>query len=105
MASGDFVFLHRIIWGGYTLIHSILKKFLMALPVLLIISFVLFLLLDALPGDAADALASMDATPEEIAAMREAMGLNQSFIVRVRRLAAGRAALGLRHIADQRHLR
>ncbi len=64
------------------MIHSILKKVLMAIPVLLIISVVLFLLLDALPGDAADALASMDATPEEIAAMREAMGLNQSFVVR-----------------------
>ncbi len=64
------------------MIVSIGKKLLTAIPVLLIVSIVLFILLNALPGDAADALASMDASPEEIEQMREDMGLNDPIYVK-----------------------
>lgn len=55
---------------------TILKKILTAIPVLLVVSIVLFLLLNVMPGDAADSMAAADATAEEIEELREAMGLN-----------------------------
>lgn len=64
------------------MVASIVKKLLMTIPVLLVVSIVLFVLLNALPGDAADALASMDASPEEIAKIREDLGLNAPLVER-----------------------
>lgn len=64
------------------MIGNIVKKLLTAIPVLLVVSVVLFVLLNALPGDAADALAAADASPEEIAALREELGLNDPAVVR-----------------------
>ena len=64
------------------MLGNIVKKLLTAIPVLLVVSIVLFVLLNALPGDAADALAAADASPEEIAALREELGLNDPAVVR-----------------------
>lgn len=64
------------------MIVSILKKIAMVVPILIIVSALLFVLLDLLPGDAADAQASLDATAEEVAALRERLGLNRSVIER-----------------------
>ena len=64
------------------MIISILKKLGTAIPVLLVVSIVLFVLLNALPGDAADATASMDATREEVEKIREEMGLNDPVYIR-----------------------
>ncbi len=58
------------------MILSIIKKILAAIPILLVVSIVLFILLAILPGDAADSLASAEATPDEIEMLREKMGLN-----------------------------
>ncbi len=55
---------------------TILKKLLTAIPVLLIVSVVLFTLLTVMPGDAADSMAAVDATAEEIAELRESLGLD-----------------------------
>ncbi len=58
------------------MIATILKKILTAIPVLLIVSIVLFTLLTVMPGDAADSMAIGDATAAEIEELRESMGLN-----------------------------
>lgn len=58
------------------MLFSILKKILTAIPVLLVVSIVLFLLLNVMPGDAADSMSTMDATAEEVEALRESLGLN-----------------------------
>lgn len=55
---------------------TIFKKILTAIPVLLVVSIVLFLLLNIMPGDAADSMSNIDATAEEIEALRESLGLN-----------------------------
>lgn len=55
----------------------ILKRILSLLPVLLGITLAVFLLLRLIPGDPAIALAGERATPEQIAALREQLGLNQ----------------------------
>ena len=60
---------------------TITKKILTAIPVLLIVSMVLFLLLNVMPGDAADSMAAADATAEEIAQLREDLGLNDPLYI------------------------
>lgn len=63
------------------MLFSISKKILTAIPVLLVVSIVLFLLLNVMPGDAADSMSTMDATAEEVEALRESLGLNDPMYI------------------------
>lgn len=58
------------------------KKFMTLIITLLLISFLVFLTFDIIPGDAAQAALGTEATPERLAALREEMGLNKPFIER-----------------------
>ncbi len=64
----------------------ILRKTLMLIPMALAISFLIYLGIELMPGDAAsflippDAMANM--TPEDMMRLRESLGLNAPFIVR-----------------------
>ncbi len=58
------------------------KKFVTLIITLLLISFLVFLTFDIIPGDAAMAQLGTEATPERLEALREEMGLNQPFIER-----------------------
>jgi peptide/nickel transport system permease protein len=58
------------------LITLILRRFLLALVTLFFISIIIFLGVEALPGDAATAYLGQSATPESLAALREEFGLN-----------------------------
>ena len=53
------------------------KKFVTLIITLLLISFLVFLTFDIIPGDAAMAQLGTEATPERLEALREEMGLNQ----------------------------
>ncbi len=55
----------------------LVKRILTLIPVLLIVSIVIFLLIHMTPGDPAAAMLGDLATPEEVAALRERMGLNK----------------------------
>lgn len=57
--------------GGY-----ILRRLLALLPVLAIVSVVTFGLIHFMPGDAAATMLGSDASPAQIAALRESLGLN-----------------------------
>ncbi|WP_434310321.1 nickel ABC transporter permease [Hominifimenecus sp. rT4P-3] len=57
------------------------KRILMMIPVLLGVTLLVFLLLQLAPGDPAQIILGEDATKEEIAALREEMGLNDSVLV------------------------
>lgn len=59
-----------------------LKKTMALLVTLLVAAFLTFLAFEVIPSDAAAAKLSMDATEEEIHALREAMGLNRPLVVR-----------------------
>lgn len=59
----------------------VLKRILQLIPAFLIVSFVVFWLMDA-AGDPAAVIAGTDATVEQIEAIRESMGLNRPLIVR-----------------------
>jgi len=60
----------------------ILKRLLLVLPVLLGVSFIVYVALDLAPGDIVDMIAPENATIEEKEQMREEMGLNRNIIVR-----------------------
>jgi peptide/nickel transport system permease protein len=63
-----------------------IRRLLMLIPMLVIISFLIFCGMEAMPGDAVSFMASPDAlaniSPERLEALRESLGLNDPFLVR-----------------------
>ncbi|MDR5710555.1 ABC transporter permease [Nesterenkonia flava] len=64
--------------GGSPLLRLILRRVLLAVPLLLAVSVLVFILLEAMPGDPARNQAGMDASEEQVQAVRERMGLDRS---------------------------
>ncbi|WP_218939254.1 ABC transporter permease [Microbacterium sediminis] len=62
---------------GSPLLRLIARRVLVAIPLLLAISVLVFVLLEAMPGDPARNQAGMDATEEEVEAVRRSMGLDR----------------------------
>ena len=60
----------------------ILKRLLMLIPVLLAVAFVIYAIMNVAEGDPVYSVAGADATEEQLAALREEMGLNGSLIER-----------------------
>jgi peptide/nickel transport system permease protein len=60
--------------------NFLLRRLLSTLPVLLIVSVLIFLMLRLTPGDPAAVLAGDSASTEQIAAIRESLGLNRSIV-------------------------
>ena len=60
----------------------VLKRLGFGLITLLIISIIIFFMVELLPGDIAEAVLGQGATPENLAALREEMGLNKPAFVR-----------------------
>lgn len=58
------------------------KRLLSAIPLLLILSFFVYLLVDLMPGDAATSLAGDNASEADIAALQQQLGLDRPLIVR-----------------------
>ena len=59
------------------MVTYILRRLIQAAPVVLVVSVVVFLLLRLIPGDPAFVIAGADATPEQLAAVRQELGLDQ----------------------------
>lgn len=62
--------------------RNIIKKLLSVIPLLLIISFILFFIINILPGDAAMGLAAESSNQEYIVKLRAELGLDKPFFVR-----------------------
>lgn len=58
----------------------IIKRLLSAIPLLLAISFLVFMFIHLIPGDPARLIAGMDATKEEVNTVREQLGLNKPLL-------------------------
>ncbi len=58
------------------------KRLLTMIPVLLGVSFIIFLIMDLAPGSPATAILGENATAEDVAALEEELGLNRNVIVR-----------------------
>ena len=67
----------------------IIKRILWMIPIILAVSLLVVLLLDLTPGDPARQLLGNFATEEEIAVLREEMGLNDPILVRYFRFLGG----------------
>lgn len=85
------------------MLKFILQRLLAMVPLLLIVSLLVFSLVLLIPGDPAYQLAGEDATPEEVAKIREAMGLNDPVLVRYGRWIGGvlQGDLGTSLFSDQ----
>ncbi|QTX32739.1 ABC transporter permease [Aminithiophilus ramosus] len=66
----------------------VVKRLLMIIPVILGVSFIIFLIMNLTPGDPAMMILGEGARPEEYAALREEMGLNDPFFLRYFRYVA-----------------
>lgn len=64
------------------MVNGIIKKLLSIIPLLLIISLVLFILINALPGDATMSMIGETADADYVAHLRETMGLDKPVAVR-----------------------
>ena len=60
---------------------GILRKLAVMLVTVLVVSFLVFLAFDVIPGDPAQAKLGTQATPEAVEALREEMGLNDNYLV------------------------
>lgn len=59
----------------------LLRRLLQAIPVIFFSTFIVFMVIHLIPGDAAAVLAGPNATPEALAAIRKEMGLDQPLLV------------------------
>jgi peptide/nickel transport system permease protein len=62
-------------------LHLFIRRLLMTIPLLLVVSFLIYSLIVLVPGDPAVALAGQNPTPEQIAAVRAELGLDDPFLV------------------------
>ena len=60
------------------LLRIIVQRLLLGLVTLLVVSIIIFVAVNALPGDFAEAILGQGATPEAVAAIREQLGLDQN---------------------------
>ena len=72
-----------------SLSRSVLKRLGGMALTLVVMSVLIFLLVELMPGDAAQRVLGQSATPESVASLREAMGLNDPVFVRYARWAGG----------------
>ena len=81
----------------------ILKRLLMLIPVLLAVAFVIYAIMNVAEGDPVYSVAGADATEEQLAALREEMGLNGSLIERYFRYIGTllKGDLGISYVSKQ----
>lgn len=65
------------------------KRVITMMVTLFVVSFLVFLAFDVIPGDAATSKLGTQATPERVEALREEMGLNRPFLIRYGTWLAG----------------
>ena len=61
----------------------ILKRILQVIPVILGITILVFFIIRLIPGDPAMVLLGQEATPDEVARMRELLGLNENYFIQL----------------------
>ena len=64
------------------MLRYVCKRLLMMVPVILGISFIIFAIMSFTPGDPARMILGEDASPEDVADLREELGLDDPFLLR-----------------------
>ena len=68
--------------GSVTIIRMLGARIVLSMLTLLIVSIIIFALLEVLPGDVASRILGRDATPEALALLREKLHLNEPAVIR-----------------------
>jgi peptide/nickel transport system permease protein len=63
------------------MLAEILRRFIYMIPIVLGIVFIAFLIIHAIPGNPAEVILGLDATPENVAKLEKKMGLDKPLIV------------------------
>src|SRR5579864_5151471 len=71
------------------MVEVILRRLASAVPILLLVSLITFALMRLIPGDPSAVIAGLSATPEQIAAIRAQLGLDQAWPVQLLRWYSG----------------
>jgi peptide/nickel transport system permease protein len=71
-----------VAWGAMNFLSFLVKRLALIVLVLFFVSIVIFLVVNILPGDVAQAVLGSEATPAQVEAMRERLGLNRPLYVR-----------------------
>src|SRR5690348_9309010 len=79
--------------GGVRMLHYIVQRLVLMLPVLVLVSLIVFLLVHLTPGDPVRVMLGEEPDPATIAAVRQQLGLDQPLPVQYV-LWAGRALHG-----------
>lgn len=64
------------------MLKVLVRRILVAVPLVVVVSFVVFMLVDLSPGDPAQVLAGETATPDQVAAIRHQLGLDRPLFSR-----------------------
>ncbi|SHJ98012.1 ABC transporter permease [Paramaledivibacter caminithermalis] len=67
----------------------VLKRLLNIIPIMIVVSIIIFMFIHLIPGDPARIIAGQKATLEEIEIMREQLGLNDPYIVQYKNFMLG----------------
>nr|WP_312576059.1 ABC transporter permease subunit [Sedimentibacter sp.] len=67
----------------------VLKRLLNIIPIMLVVSIIIFMFIHLIPGDPARIVAGQKATLEEIELMREKLGLNDPYIIQYKNFMIG----------------
>lgn len=82
------------------MLRYIFQRFLIIIPLLFVVAILSFLLVDFIPGSAVEVMLGDQATPENVAALEEQMGLNDPFVTRFgrwfSRVLVGDLGVGIR---------
>jgi peptide/nickel transport system permease protein len=71
------------------MVEVVLRRLASAVPILLLVSLITFALMRLIPGDPSAAIAGLSATPDQIAAIRAQLGLDQAWPVQLLRWYSG----------------
>ena len=85
------------------MLRYLIRRLLLTLPVLLGVATLVFSLIHLVPGDPAQSMLGDAASPQEVAALRERLGLDQPLVVQYGHFLAGLAQRRSRHVAALRH--
>ncbi|HHY10982.1 MAG TPA: ABC transporter permease [Firmicutes bacterium] len=70
------------------MIRYIMRRLLHLIPTLLAVATIVFLLIHFIPGDPVQTMLGLEATPEDVAALREVLGLNDPILVQYKNFLA-----------------
>ena len=81
-----------------SMLNEIIRRLFYLIPIILGVIFLSFIIIHAIPGNPAEVILGLDATPENVAKLEKKMGLDKPIVVQyaiyIKRLLQGEIAPG-----------